>query len=57
MFDDKIEYSSNFFKLGINHGQSVDNDAYEYVMLPNSSETQIKDYAKTIHLKSLRIQI
>ncbi|MDE8282790.1 polysaccharide lyase family 8 super-sandwich domain-containing protein [Erysipelothrix rhusiopathiae] len=53
MFDDKIEYSSNFFKLGINHGQSVDNDAYEYVMLPNSSETQIQDYAKNNTLEIL----
>ncbi|MBK2403530.1 hyaluronidase [Erysipelothrix sp. strain 2 (EsS2-7-Brazil)] len=53
MFDDKIEYSSNFFKLGINHGTVADNDAYEYVMLPNSSETQIQDFAKNNTLEIL----
>lgn len=54
MFDDKTDYHSEFFKLGINHGQSVTNGSYEYVIIPNREETAIRDYANTNTLEILQ---
>lgn len=48
------EYENTFFKMGINHGQTVTNDSYEYVLLPGASEEETKAYANKNGLTILR---
>lgn len=37
--------------MGINHGQNANNDSYEYVILPGSSEAELENFAKKTQLK------
>lgn len=47
-------YENSFFKMGINHGKTVVNDSYEYVLLPGANEDQTKAYANDNGLTILR---
>lgn len=40
--------------MGINHGQNANNDSYEYVILPGSSEAELENFAKNNTIEVVR---
>ena len=40
--------------MGINHGQTANNDSYEYVILPGSSEAELENFAKNNTIEVVR---
>ena len=53
-FVNDIDYTNTFFKMGINHGQNANNDSYEYVILPGSSEAELENFAKNNTIEVVR---
>lgn len=53
-FVNDINYTNTFFKMGINHGQNANNDSYEYVILPGSSEAELENFAKNNTIEVVR---
>ena len=49
-----ILITNTFFKMGINHGQNANNDSYEYVILPGSSEAELENFAKNNTIEVVR---
>lgn len=49
-------YTMDYFTLGMNHGDTVVNGSYEYVLFPDTSEKQIADYAETNELQIINEQ-
>ena len=39
------EYTRSYFKMGINHGQRVENGSYSFIVMPGATDESIKEYA------------
>ena len=48
------EYTNTFFKMGINHGDSVENGTYGYVLLPGSTEEETAAFAENSTVEIVR---
>lgn len=53
-FPSDKEYTNTFFKMGINHGNSVEGGTYEYVLLPGSTEEQTAEFAENNTIEVVR---
>ena len=49
-------YTMDFFSLGINHGSTVVDGSYEYVLFPDSNEDSIASYAKDNDLEIINTE-
>lgn len=48
------EYTNTYFKMGINHGDSVENGTYSYVLLPGSTEEETAAFAENSTVEVVR---
>ena len=53
-FVSDTEYTNTFFKMGINHGDSVEDGTYEYVLLPGSTEEETAEFARNNTIEVVR---